>query len=327
MKKIILLITCLSIQLIYAQQSGYYMNWNIDHTERSVKPSIKISEDELQNMYGYYVEFDNHDRLQSVKFFFEGKKSNHGNYGTHELERFYFDDHFIEKYKNTKGEYVSISGGIDERKYLLNTYGYWIKKENYSKGNLVTEGVAYSKVTRNIKNELATEIQFSVTNDTIPDGNGFPIVNFAYDQNGLTLYRQNLAINGKVVNGENGYAAVIFQFNQDGMFFEEQFLDEKGNLFLHPRFDLAKINWRAFNKYGKPARIYYMNVLGYPHEQRAYGKITYRPNMTRESITFYNRIGEKTVDRNGIAKSVYNYNADGKFLGRTNYNFNGEKIK
>ncbi|MFK2820322.1 hypothetical protein U0L90_09345 [Flavobacteriaceae sp. LMIT009] len=326
MKNIIFLMAYMSIQIICAQQSGYYMEWNIDHSERSVKPSIKISEDEAQKIYAYYVEFDNQNRLKSVKFYFEGKKSNQGNYGAHELVRSYFNDHFIEKYRNTKGEYVSVSGGVDERKYTLNTNGYWIKKENLSKGNLVTEGVAYSKVTRNINNELATEIQFSVTNDTIPDGNGFPIVHFDYDRNGLTLYRQSRSREGQIVNGVNGYATVIFQFNQDGMFYEEQFLDENGNLFLHPRFDLAKINWREFNKYGKPSSIYYMNTLGYPHEQRAYGKIVYRSNMTRESITYYNRKGEKTEDRNGIAKSIFNYNKEGKYIGRTNFNLEGREI-
>ena len=62
-------------------------------------------------------------------------------------------------------------------------------------------------------------------------------------------------------------------------------LDENGNLFLHPRFDLAKINWREFNKYGKPSRIYYMNTLGYPHEQRAYGKFSFLLKVKIKNIT------------------------------------------
>ena len=325
-KRILLLTIYTPLQFICAQQSGYYMDWNVDHSERTVTPSIKITNKEAQTVNCYYVEFDNKGRLKSVKHYFSGKPSNYGNFGAHELERSYFNNHFVEKYKNIKGEYVSVSRGVDERKYSLNTNGYWIKKENLSKDKLVKEGVAYSIVSRNNRNELETEVQFSATNDTIPDGNGFPIVHFAYDANGLMLYRQNRTKNGEIVNGVNGYATVIFQFNQDGMFFEEQFLDENGNLFLHPRFDLAKINWREFNKYGKPSRIYYMNTMGYPHEQRAYGELAYRSNMTRESIIYFNREGDKTEDRNGIAKSVYNYDTEGKFIGRTNYNLKGIEI-
>lgn len=312
----------------YSQtESGFYMDWNVDHSERTVKPSIRISKEEAQIVNCYYVEFDSQNRLKSVKYYFFGTPSNYGNYGTHELIRQYFEGHYIEKFKDITGAFTQINDGVTARKYVLNGKGYWIKKENFNNEKLVSEGVAYSKVTRNAKNELETEIQFSVTNDTIPDGNGFPIVHFAYDANGFMLYRQNRTNNGKVVNGNNGYAIVIFQFNQDGMFFEEQFLDEDGNLFLHPRFDLAKINWRAFNKYGKPARIYYMNTLGYPHEQRAYAEISYRPNMTRESITYFNRIGEKTADSNGIAKAVYNYDKYGQYIGRLNYDINGKLIE
>lgn len=330
MKKInsILVIVLLSSIISNAQnKSGFYMSWNIDHTERSVRPSIKISDQEAKTVSCYYVEFDDHQQLKRVKFYFNGKESNYGSYGAHELERSYFNGYFIEKYKSENEKYVSVDGGVDERRFVLNPQGYWVIKENTLKGKLIKRGVAKILVSRNYKGEIETEIQLSADNDTIPDGNGFKIVHFSYDKKGLTRYRQNRNKDGNIVNGTTGYATVIFQFNQDGMFFEEQFLDEKGELFLHPQFDLAKINWREFNKYGKPSRIYYMDAMGFPHEQRALGKIIYRPNMTRESITYFNRIGQKTADVNGISKSVYNYSKDGKYLGRTNYDINGEEIE
>ncbi len=312
----------------YSQgKSGYYINWDINHAETFVRPSIPISEEDAKTVNCYLVQFDNNNRLLSVKFYFSGKPSNYSNYGAFELVREYYSGYFIEKYKNTEGEFIENSSKIHEKKYHLNTEGYWIRKENYNSGKLISDGVAFSEVTRNEKNEIATEIQFSATRDTIPDGNGFNIIHYIYNADGLTLYRQNKNENGEIVNGNQGYATVVFQFDQNGMFFEEQFLDENNNLFLHPRFDLAKINWREFNKYGKPSRIYYMDNLGYPHEKRAYGIIKYRPNMTRESITYYDRFSERTVNGNGIAKSIYTYDLNGKYLGTQNFDLENNLIE
>lgn len=314
--------------ITYSQEkSGYYINWDINHAETFVRPSIPISEKESKTINCYLVEIDNNNRLLSVKFYFSGKPSNYSNYGAFELVREYHSSYFTEKYKNTEGEFIENSSKIYEKKYYLNTEGYWIRKENYNSGELISDGVAYSEVTRNKKNEIATEIQFSATRDTIPDGNGFNIVHFLYNKDGLTLHRQNKNEKGEIVNGNQGYATVIFQFDHNGMFFDEHFLDKNSNLFLHPRFDLAKINWREFNKYGKPSRIYYINNLGYPHEKRAYGIIKYRPNMTRESITYYDRYGERSIDVNGAAKSIYNYDSNGKYLGKENFDLENNLIE
>lgn len=314
--------------ITYSQEkTGYYINWDINHAETSVIPSIPISKEEANTINCYFVEFDNQSRLKKVKYYFSGKPSDYSNFGAFELVRQYHSGYFIEKYKNTLGEFVENSSNVSERKYYLNSDGYWIKKENYNNGKLLPEGIAFSKITRNKKNEITTEIQFSLKGDTIPDGNGFKIVHFLYNKDGLTLHRQNKNEKGKIINGNNGYATVIFQFDQNGMFFEEQFLDENNNLFLHPRFDLAKINWREFNKYGKPSRIYYMNSLGYPHEKRASAIIKYSLNMARKNITYYNRYGEKTEDKHGVAMSIYNYNSEGKYLGKTNFDLENNKIE
>jgi hypothetical protein len=313
---------------MYAQEkTGYYINWDIDHTEKSARSSIRISEEESKIVNCYLVKFDKQNRLSSVKYYYSGKPSEYGSYGAHELIRTYQDDSFAEKYKNTLGKFVINSSDVTKRKYTLNAAGFWVKKENFKDDKLVEKGVATSIVTRNSKHEIETEIQYGFQGDTIPDGNGFKIVHFTYNKDGLTLHRQNRTFDGLVINGDQNYATVIFQFDQNGNFFEEQFLDEKDNLFLHPRFDLAKINWRTFNKYGKPSEIYYMDENGYPHSTRAYAVIKYRPNMTREQITYYNRIGEKIVDRNGIASTTYNYDVIGKYLGRSNYDLNNNVIE
>lgn len=327
LKNLILFFSFLPLAAFSQEKSGYFINWDINHAETYVKPGIPLSKEEARTINCYFVEFDDKNRMTNVRYYFSGKPSNYGNYGAFELVREYHDDYFIEKYKNTSGAYVENLSKISKRKYYLDSEGYWIKKENYLNGNLLAEGVAVSKVTRNAQHQIESEIQFSAQEDTIPDGNGFTIVHFTYNKDNLALLRQNRNQAGKVINGTKGYATVVFQFDENGMFFEEQFLDEYNNLFLHPGFDLAKINWRAFDKYGKPARIYYMDEMGYPHKNRAYCDIKYRPNLTRESITYFDRNGEKTEDRNGVARSVYNYDSEGKYLGKTNFNLAGEQVE
>lgn len=326
-KTISCIILFFPIILLSQNKSGYYINWNMNHAGTSITPSIPISIEEAKTINCYYLQFDGNNRLINVKFFFSGKPSNYSNYGAYELVREYYNGFFTEKFKNIKGKFVVNSSNIFKKKYYLNSEGYWTKKENYSNGQLVSEGKAITLVTRNKRNEIASEIQLSAKGDTIPDGNGFKIVHFSYNKDGLTTLRQNKNSKGTIVNGNQGYATVIFQFDNNGMFFEEEFRDENNNLFLHPRFDLAKINWREFNKYGKPSRIYYMNDLGYPHEKRAYAIIAYRNNMTRESITYYDRLGKKTIDRNGISKSIYNYDTNGKYLGKSNFNLDNKPIE
>lgn len=324
---ITILVLFISKTTVSAQKkSGFYINWDINHTETDVRPSIPISEEEAKNINCYYVAFDDQDKFQSVKFYFSGHPSEFSNYGAHELVRTYSDGFYVDKFKDINGDFVA-SSGITSKQYTLNKNGHWIKKEHFSDDQLMKSGVAYSQVIRNAKGEILREIQFSSKGDTIPDGNGFKVVHFSYDENGLTKYRQNRNNEGEIKNGENGYATVIFQFTQHGMFFEEQFLNDEGELFLHPAFDLAKINLREFNQYGKPHRVYYIDEMGYPHTNRAYGVITYRPNMTRESITYFDRIGQPTVDTNGIAKSVYNYSPQGQYLGRTHYGLDDQVIQ
>ena len=195
-KSILYLIIFLPFMAFSQEQTGYYINWDINHAETSVRPSIPISKEEANTINCYLVEFDNKNRLMKVKYYFSGKPSNYSNFGAFELVREYHSGYFTEKYKNTVGEFVENSSKAHEIKYDLNSDGYWIKKENSNNnGELLPEGIAFSRVTRNENNEIATEIQFSAKGDTIPDGNGFKIVHFLYNKDGLTLHRQNK--NGK----------------------------------------------------------------------------------------------------------------------------------
>lgn len=309
-------------------KTGFYFNWNIDHTERYVHPSIPLSELVASKISSYFVEFDNNNKMKSVSYFFEGKPSINSNFNSFKMIREYYSDHFIEKFMNNKGVLVPNEYGVYKRVYSLGSNGFWTDKVNYNEQNQPVDekGVARVEVKRDEHGMVISEIQFNVKGAVTKDGNGFSHIYFKYNPDGLTTYRENRNRKGDLVNGELGYATVYFQFDENGTFFEEEFRDELGNLFLHPRFDLAKINFRELNEYGKPSRIYYMDEDGYPHKERAYAKVTHRPNMTRKTITYFDRVGNITSDKNGVASSVYKYDNKGKYIGKRNYDITNKEI-
>ncbi len=101
-KNSVYLVLLLPILVFSQEQSGYYVNWNVDHTERKVKPSIPISEQEAETVNCYLVKFNKKGRLSNVTYYFSGKKSNHGNYGAFQLLRVYKRDKVVEQYKASR---------------------------------------------------------------------------------------------------------------------------------------------------------------------------------------------------------------------------------
>ncbi len=187
--------------------------------------------------------------------------------------------------------------------------------------------VAVNIVERNEKNEKVIEVQLNLNRDTIPDINGFQVVHFAYNDDGFVQYRKQLNKRGKLLNGSLGYAKVNFQFDHNGMFFEEDFRDEQNKLVVHPRLLFARVNFRAFNKYGQFQKVYYIDDMGYPDQDRAYAIVEYNPNMTRQKVTFFDRQGAPTEDPRGIAFAIFNYDETGKPIGRSNFNLAGVQVK
>lgn len=55
-KKLGVIILLLFVAKLNAQNSSrFYWNWNIDHTERTVKPRIPISKEKVKIIYSKYV--------------------------------------------------------------------------------------------------------------------------------------------------------------------------------------------------------------------------------------------------------------------------------
>lgn len=326
MKYLILLFIFLPGWLAAQSNDGYYMNWNRDHTGRTIKPMIPISVEEAKIVNCYYVEFDEDHNFKSVKYFNSGKPSVYANYGAHELVRIYTDAGYEDVFKGIDGKEVLNASGIKKQQYKLDDEGYWIEVRNLdATDNLVEDnGVAISKVKRDYQNRILTELQINLANDTIPDVNDFKVVHFTYDNNGYMTARQNRDANGKPINGKQGYATVVFQYDHNGMFYGEEFLNADNELTIHPNIGYAKIDLRDFNKFGKSSRQYYSDENGYPCAHSCMGKFTYNANMSRKELKFYNRIGDEAEDHKGRAKIMYEYESDGKFRGRKYYNLKGE---
>jgi len=310
-------------------KTGYYMNWNRDHTGRTIKPMIPLSKEEAKIVNCYWVEFDADDRFIRVKHYNSGQPSERSNFGAHELIRNYYPDRIEESFRDQSGTSINNSSGTNKYVYTLDSDGYWIEINNYDeKGKLTEEyGVASIKVNRDYQNRIATEIHLNLNQDTIPDPNDFKVVHFTYDKNSYMTSRQNRDPSGKLFNGKDGYATVIFQFDHNGMFYGEEFLTAEGDLVVHPNLGYAKIDFREFNKYGKSMRQYYSDENGYPSSGKAMALIKYNSNMSRHKMVFYDRIGDLVEDFQGRASISYSYNNKGEFLKRNYYNLDNELVE
>lgn len=332
--KIFFTLLLFPISLLAQNKSGHYIDWNVDYTERIVKPAIPISPQEARVVNSYLVSFDKENRFTSVKYFFAGKPSEYASYGAFQMTRNYFEGRNEDSFKNEKNEPVENREGVFKIVYHLDEQGYWFRKEHFNiDGELVdirgphSEAAAISLITRDAKHRLETELRLNSEKDTVPDINGFKFVHFGYNKDGYITYRKLVDEQGNLKNGPLGYAQVNFQCNENGSFFEEEFRDENYNLRTHPILLFARVNFRNFNRYGKYQFIYYMDDNGYPDADRAWAEMEYDENMSRKKGTFFDRRGEKTEDPRGIAQSMFNYAPDGKPLGRVNYNLQGERIE
>ena len=303
---------------------GFYIKWNIDLTQKKIKPSIPISIEEAKVVNCYYVKFDDQNRMTSVKFFLSGKPSNHGSYGAFELNRVYEKDMIIESFKNTEGQPVLSATGIGQNKYYLNKNGFWLKKEYYDLNNKMVEAseVAIVELTRNENNEVESWIRYNLSGDTIPFYNKLKKTFISFDEKGQLEFMQNRDNNGSLENGEMGVAEVAYQYNQNGSLLSKEFRNEDKLPIFHPTLKYSRIEYREFNKYDLPKRFYCIDENGYPME---YGIIEYNDNMTRKKKVYYNPEGVVADCAYGFSHVFYRYNDQGELLVEEKYNLKGER--
>ncbi len=248
-KNAIIIFWLFPISLLAQNKSGYYIDWNVDYTERIVKPAIPISQQEARVVNSYLVSFDEENRFTNVKYFYKGKPSQYASYGAFQLTRNYLEDRNEDSFKNEQGEPDENREGVFKIVYHLNAQGYWVKKEHFNiKDELVdvrgphSEAAAISLITRDASHRLETELRLNSEEDTVPDINGFKFVHFGFNNDGYITYRKFVDEQGNLKNGPLGYAQVNFQCNENGSFFEEEFRDESYNLKTHPILLLSLIH-------------------------------------------------------------------------------------
>ncbi|MBO3697659.1 nuclear transport factor 2 family protein [Roseivirga sp. E12] len=306
-------------------RDGFYINWNIDRTQKEIKPSLPISIEEAQTINCYYVKFDDQNRVTSVKYFLSGKPSNHGSFGAFELNRVYQDKIIQVRFKNTEGQSVANASGTGLIKYHLNESGHWMSKEYFDLNSKMidADGVAQVVVTRNNKNELTSWTRYNLKKETIPYFNGIKKTNYVFDEQGQIAFTQNLDANGNLKNGPQGVAEVAYSFDENGTLLSREFRDENHQPIMHPTAKFSRVEYREFNKYGIPKRFYSMDEKGYPIR---YGVLEYNRNMSIKKKTYYNKQGEIAESEEGFAYTIYIYNDQGKLIKEKLLNLAGKEI-
>ncbi|MFK7978947.1 MAG: nuclear transport factor 2 family protein [Saprospiraceae bacterium] len=306
-------------------RDGFYINWNIDSTQKGIKPSLPISAEEAKIVNCYYVKFDDQNRVISVKYFLSGKPSDDSGFGAFELNRIYEDKIIEVRFKNTEGQSVLNTSGVGVIKYHLNETGHWMSKEYFDLNDKMIEanGIATIEVTRNNKNELNSWIRYDLKKDTVANSNGIKKTYYLFDEQGQTAFTQNLDANGNLKNGALGVAELAYSFDKNGTLLSRAFRDENHKLVMHPTVKYSRLEFREFNKYGNPKRIYSLDEKGYPI---GCGVIAYNSNMTRKKLTFYNRYSEPADSPFGYAYIIYQYDDQGAFVKAQRFNLAGEEI-
>jgi len=306
-------------------RDGFYINWNIDRTQKEIRPSIPISAEEAKVLNCYFVKFDDQNRVISVKYFLSGRPSNDSGFGAFELNRVYKDKITEVRFKNTEGQSVLNSSGTGVIKYHLNQTGHWMKKEYFDLNGQMIEasGAASIEVTRNNQNELASWIRYDLKHDPVTNTNGMEKTYYIFDEQGQTAFVQNLDSNGKLKNGSLGVAELAYSHDENGTLLSRQFRDENQKPVMHPTVMYSTLEFREFNKYGFPKRFYTIDEKGYPI---GHGIIEYNSNMTRKKLTFYNSESEPAEASSGYAYIIYQYDDQGEFVEAKRFNLAGEEF-
>ena len=304
---------------------GFYINWNIDRTQKKVKPSLPISAEEAKTVNCYYVKFDDENRMTSVKYFLSGKPSNDSNYGAFELQRSYNDNRMEDRFKNTEGKETATSSGKGLNKYHLNNNGFWILKEHFDlKGNRIeSDGVASVELTRNHKDEVESWTRLDLKKDTVEFYNKLKKTYIIVDDYGQIAFMQNRKENGNLINGPMGVAEVAYNYDDNGSQLSKEFRNENSKPIMHPTLFYSRLEFRDFNKYGFPKRQFKFDEKGHYMES---AEIEYNPNMTRKTITYYDKKGNLTENAYGFANSIYLYNDLGELIKEKRYNLAGQAI-
>ncbi len=325
MRLLFLLCTLLSTE-VYAQQGSAYLKWNIDHTQRTPRPAYPLTAEQAAIIDHYLLTYDTQGRLTHATFMHEGQPSPAGDFGAATLTFMYEPERTIEAYQNIKGAPVAANGTL-RKIYHHGPSGFWdrLTFETEDNTGITQGGHSEVRVERDNEGRVITETRFNKDGDIVPEHNGFDRASFAYDDNDMALYRQFENTDGTLKNGSLGYASVFFEFDQFGNFLNEEAQDASGKL-TPMSAGFSRIEWRDFNGFGKPARVYYYDAQSEPYGPYVYSTRTYAPSMQRDSVAYFGADDMPGLHPAGFHRIEYRYGKDGTLTERRLFHTDGTRI-
>ncbi|WP_417458912.1 hypothetical protein [Kordiimonas sp.] len=316
MTRLLFLLCALWSTELYAQDTHAYLKWNIDHTQRIPRPAYPLTPQQSKSIDHYVLSHDARGRLTRVTFMHSGKPSPAGDYGAATLTLTYENDKTVEAYLNTEGEPVA-AGGILRKIYHHDNTAFWhrLSFETTDGTGVTPSGYSEVRVERDNEGRVITETRFSRDGEIVPEHNGFAVASFAYDANDMALYRQYENAEGKLLNGSLGYARVSFSFDEFGNFLSEEAQDASGKLTAMSA-GFSRIEWRDFNSFGKPARVYYFDAQARPYAPYAYSSRSYTEAMQRDGVAYYGAEGQPAMHPAGFHRIEYHYKENGSLAER-----------
>ncbi|WP_020401463.1 hypothetical protein [Kordiimonas gwangyangensis] len=310
-----------------ASEDGAYLHWNIDHTQRTPKPAHPLNAEEIGVLNHYKIEHDSEGRIAKVTYMQRGKPADGGEFGVAYTAFTYSPEQTVESYKNAAGEAVAVRG-ILRKVYHHPKGGFWTRVtfDNEAGSAASPNGYSELRVIRDTSGRVVMETRHSSDGSVVAEHNGFMSAHFVYDDNGFARYREFRNEHGELQNGTLGYARVAFKFDPHGNFLEEYAEDAAGaSATMSAGFH--RIEWREFNAYGMPARVYYFDAEGYVYQPYAYSAREYLPSTQRASIAFFGPRGEAVMHPQGFHRMNYIYAPDGSLQRRTRLNTEGKPVE
>lgn len=310
-------------------QSGHYLKWDTDHTERQIRPAYAVSKEDIQNYPTYRVLFEN-GVPKNVCFFAFGHPSNDADFGAHCIQFTYSEDAIVRTYFNIEGERVSEHQGIYSVRYVLNGQQYPSKRLLLDKSNKLiadSTGTAQYEYQRDELGRRTSEIRRDENGQAVPEHNGFYEAHFAFDENDYAVYRRGVDEQGNIMEGKYGYATAHFWFDENGTFVKEEFRNGAGALVLGPSNRYSRIEYKEIDHLGNWHKVMLFDqneeLL---RESPAILQAAYFDTSKRKNLRYYDAQMQPAENTQGVHEYRYRYLESGKLDKREAYSLTGELL-
>jgi hypothetical protein len=310
----------------------YYLKWDTDHTERSIRPEYKISAGEIRNHPAYQIALDAHNRPVSIKFFLYGTPSDGSSFGAHEMRFTYTSAAIHRHYFRVDGTQVRSAADIYQETYPIGSDSHYTARLHYDEnGNRITDryGVFEYRILKRDKRGRRTIIRhMDRDGQVIPDRfNKFLETRFTFDKNDRVTRRISYDLDGKPALGEQGYHIAFFQFDALGNFLKEEFLDLSGQLVIPSDITFAKIEFLKHDQFGRIGEIRYYDATNKLRQQLpAISKLTYDSKGRLTKRSYHHPNMDLTNNDSGAAIYHYSYTKDSNVRSRKAYDADGNEL-